>query len=120
MAQVPTIQQTVSDLKLEANVEYRFPIVANLYGATFLDAGNVWLLHRDPERAGGNLDLNRFAKDIALGTGVGLRYDLEFLVIRFDLGIGLHAPYETTKNRYYNMTRFGKSLGYHLAIGYPF
>lgn len=110
----------MGDLKLEANVEYRFPIVANLYGATFLDAGNVWLLHRDPERAGGNLDLNRFAKDIALGTGVGLRYDLEFLVIRFDLGIGLHAPYETAKNRYYNMTRFGKSLGYHLAIGYPF
>ncbi|MBO4641484.1 MAG: BamA/TamA family outer membrane protein [Bacteroidaceae bacterium] len=110
----------MGDLKFEANVEYRFPIVANLYGATFLDAGNVWLLHNDQERIGGNLNTNRFAKEIALGTGVGIRYDMDFLVIRFDLGIGLHAPYETTKSSYYNMTRFGKSLGYHLAIGYPF
>ena len=59
-------------------------------------------------------------KTIALGTGVGIRYDLEFLVLRFDLGIGIHAPYDTGKSGYYNMPSFGKSLGYHFAIGYPF
>jgi hypothetical protein len=55
-----------------------------------------------------------------LGTGAGLRYDLEFLVIRFDVGVGLHAPYDTGKPGYYNMPSFGKSLGYHFAVGYPF
>ena len=108
------------DMKLEANVEYRFPIVGKLYGATFLDAGNVWLLRQSEGMEEGQFSLRHFGRDIALGTGVGVRYDLDFLVFRFDLGIGLHAPYETGRSGYYNMTRFSKSLGYHLAIGYPF
>lgn len=107
-------------MKLEANVEYRFPIVGKLYGATFLDAGNVWLLRQSEGMEEGQFSLRHFGRDIALGTGVGVRYDLDFLVFRFDLGIGLHAPYETGRSGYYNMTRFSKSLGYHLAIGYPF
>lgn len=110
----------MGDLKFEMNAEYRFPIVANLQGALFLDAGNVWLIHSDKNRPGGNIDLSRFGKEIALGTGGGLRYDLDFLIIRFDLGVGIHAPYDTGKHGYYNMTSIGKSLGYHLAIGYPF
>lgn len=110
----------MGDLKLEMNVEYRFPLVANLYGAVFMDAGNVWLMHKEDERPQGNIDLSRIGKDIALGTGVGLRYDLDIFVIRFDLGIGLHAPYDSDRKGYYNMPRFGKSLGYHLAVGYPF
>ena len=64
--------------------------------------------------------MSDFGKTIALGTGVGLRYDLDFLVIRFDLGIGIHAPYDTGRSGYYNMPSFGRSLGYHFAIGYPF
>ena len=110
----------MGDLKIEANVEYRFPIVGNLYGATFLDAGNVWLMRKDENKPNGQFKLNRLGKDIALGTGAGLRYDLDFLIIRFDLGIGLHAPYDTGKKGYYNMPKFGKSLGYHFAVGYPF
>ena len=98
----------MGDLKLEVNAEYRFPIIGKLNGAAFLDAGNVWLLRNSENQPGGN------------GTGVGLRYDLDFLVIRFDLGIGIHAPYDTGKRGYYNMPKFGKSLGYHFAIGYPF
>ena len=110
----------MGDLKAEANVEYRFPLIANLYGAVFIDAGNVWLRREDRDLPGGCFSLRRLGDEIALGTGVGLRYDLDFLVIRFDLGIGLHAPYETSRKGYYNMERFGRSLGYHLAIGYPF
>ena len=64
--------------------------------------------------------MHTLGKEIALGTGAGLRYDLDFLTIRFDVGVGIHAPYDTGKNGYYNMTSFGRSLGYHLAIGYPF
>lgn len=106
--------------KFEANVEYRFPIVGPLHGAVFIDSGNVWLLKNDPQRPGGRLRASSFLDDIALGTGCGLRFDISMLVVRADLGIGLHAPYDTGRSGYYNMTSFGKSLAFHLAIGYPF
>lgn len=106
--------------KFEANIEYRFPITGPLHGAIFLDSGNVWLLKADPQRPGGLLKGSTFFKDLALGTGAGLRFDLGMLVIRGDLGIGIHAPYDTGKSGYYNMKSFGKSLAFHLAIGYPF
>lgn len=106
--------------KFEANVEYRFPIFGPIHGALFLDAGNVWLLKDDPMRPGGTLKASTFLRDLALGTGVGLRVDISMLVIRGDLGIGIHAPYNTGHGGYYNMPSFGKSLAFHLAIGYPF
>ena len=108
------------DIKLEANVEYRFPIFGDLYGATFLDAGNVWLMRKDENRPGGEFSLKNLAKSIAVNTGVGIRYDLTFLVIRLDLGIALHVPYETGKSGYYNIPKFKDGLGFHFAIGYPF
>ena len=108
------------DIKLEANVEYRFPIFGDIYGATFLDAGNIWLMRKDENRPGGELTLKNFAKSIALNTGAGIRYDLTFLVIRLDLGIALHMPYDTGKSGYYNITKFKDGLGLHFAIGYPF
>ena len=108
------------DIKLEANVEYRFPIFGDIYGATFLDAGNIWLLRKDENRPGGELTLRNFAKSIALNTGAGIRYDLTFLVIRLDLGIALHMPYDTGKSGYYNIPKFKDGLGLHFAIGYPF
>lgn len=106
--------------KFEANIEYRFPIYGPLHGALFLDSGNVWLLKEDPLRPGGKLRGRTFFKDLATGTGVGLRFDLGMLVVRGDLGIGIHAPYDTGKKGYYNMTSFRNSLAFHLAIGYPF
>ena len=108
------------DIKLEANVEYRFPIFGDIYGATFLDAGNIWLMRKDENRPGGELTLKNFAKSIALNTGAGIRYDLTFLVIRLDLGIALHMPYDTGKSGYYNIPKFKDGLGLHFAIGYPF
>lgn len=106
--------------KFEFNVEYRFPILGPLAGALFIDTGNVWLLKKDPLRPGGELRAKTFLKDLALGTGVGLRFDISMLVVRGDLGIGIHAPYDTGKRGYYNMESFWKSLAFHLAIGYPF
>ena len=113
------IDQT-GDIKLEANVEWRFNIFGDLNGAVFLDAGNVWLVRADESRPGAEFTLKDFYKNIALGTGIGLRYDLDILVLRLDMGIGLHAPYDTGKSGYYNITSFGKGLGFHFAIGYPF
>lgn len=106
--------------KFETNVEYRFPLYGPLGGALFVDAGNVWLLKDDADRPGGTLNGSRFFKDLALGTGLGLRFDIGMIVVRGDLGIGLHAPYDTGKSGYFNMESFGKSLAFHLAIGYPF
>lgn len=106
--------------KFEANVEYRFPIYGPLHGAFFFDSGNVWLLKEDPGRPGGKLRGSTFFKDLATGTGAGLRFDIGMLVVRGDLGIGIHAPYDTGKHGYYNMTSFKNSLAFHLAIGYPF
>lgn len=113
----------------EANVEYRFRIFKSLWGATFLDSGNVWLLRKDREltndgneaRPDSQLRLKTFPKQIALGTGVGIRYDMDILVFRLDFGIPLHLPYDTTRKGYYNVTgAFFKNLGIHFAIGYPF
>ena len=105
--------------KLELNSEYRFPIVSVLHGALFVDAGNIWLLENDPSRPGGKLSGKSFFKDLALGTGVGLRVDIGMLVIRGDLGYGLHAPYYNGTNHYFNIA-FKKAFAFHLAIGYPF
>ncbi len=108
------------DFRLEANVEYRFGIAGDLNGALFLDAGNIWLLRQDADRPGAELNRRTFGREIALGTGVGVRYDLGFLVLRLDMGIPLHAPYDTGRKGYYNIEHFGLSLAFHLAIGYPF
>lgn len=109
------------DFKLEANIEYRFGIMGRLNGAVFLDAGNIWLLKSDPNRPGAELKWKGFFNEIALGTGFGLRYDISYLVIRADLGIGLHTPYPNPDKRgYYNLSSFKDGLGFHLAIGYPF
>ncbi len=106
--------------KLELNTEWRFNIYNRLNGALFLDAGNIWLLKKDPMRPGGELQMKSFFEDIALGTGFGLRYDISYLVLRADLGVAIHAPYKTDKKGYSNIESFGKGLGFHLAIGYPF
>ena len=104
--------------KFETNWEYRFPIIGYFKGAVFVDAGNVWLLKADDYRPGGTI--GNFFKELALGTGFGIRFDMNMLVVRADLGIGLHAPYDTGKSGYFNLLRFKDSLAFHLAIGYPF
>lgn len=112
------IDQT-GDVKLEANAELRAKLFGDLHGAVFLDAGNVWTLRYDSQRPGSQITLSTL-KNIALGTGLGIRYDLDFLVLRLDMGIALHAPYQTSKSGFYNIERFKDGLGIHFAIGYPF
>ncbi len=106
--------------RFEMNVEYRFPIAGMLKGALFVDAGNIWLLKDDPNRPGGKISGAHFLDDLALGTGLGLRFDMGMIVVRGDLGVGLHLPYATERSGYYNMKNFGNSLAFNLAIGYPF
>lgn len=112
------------DFKLELNAEWRIRLLKALHAALFLDAGNIWLLRPDPNRPGASLPevetWGAFFKQMALGTGFGLRYDLGYFVVRSDVGIGLHLPYATDKRGYYNIPNFLQSTAFHLAIGYPF
>ena len=132
------------DMKLILNLELRQRLFGNLYGAVFLDAGNVWNSEDwtikpedmgedrdDPESqiiafvwnslfADNRFRMKDFLDQVALGTGIGLRYDLDFLVIRADWGFGLHLPYKTEKSGYFNIPRFRDMHTFHLAIGYPF
>lgn len=125
------------DSKLVMNLEYRRRLFGNLYGALFLDAGNVWTSadwsidsadNGDEEAVdlwnsvfkNMSFSSKRFFKDIATGTGFGLRYDLDFLVLRVDWGLGLHVPYQTSKRGYFNIPRFKDMHTLHIAIGYPF
>lgn len=108
------------DIKLEANVEWRFPLIKQFSGAFFIDAGNVWLLRNDDSRPGAQLRLKTLGNDIALGTGIGLRYNLRVVLLRADIGIPLHIPYSTGKQGYYNVPHFVRGLCFHFGVGYPF
>lgn len=105
------------DIKLQMNLEFRPRVFGNLYGAVFLDAGNVWAMRDDGYRSGSKLQLKNLLSEMALGTGIGIRYDLDFFVLRLDWGIGLHLPY---KSGFYNFNNFKDSQSLHFAIGYPF
>lgn len=108
------------DLKFEANLEYRFNILGSLYGAAFLDAGNIWLLQNDNDKPGGQFKPQNFFKELATGTGIGIRYDMDFIVLRLDWGVALHVPYTTDRSGYYNISSFKDGQSLHFAIGYPF
>ncbi|MDR1381420.1 MAG: BamA/TamA family outer membrane protein [Tannerella sp.] len=115
------------DWKLEANIEYRGRLVGDLDIALFVDAGNVWLLRQDATRPGGTFRWRHFPNDIALGTGLGFRYDMDMLVLRLDIGYALHFPYDTRNpsadnkpRKYFNAPSLRNALGFHLALGYPF
>ncbi|MDO7885794.1 translocation and assembly module lipoprotein TamL [Hymenobacter cheonanensis] len=101
----------VGDLRLEGNIEYRQDLFPYVKGAVFLDAGNIWLVNNDPQRPGGQFQASTFLQQLAVGTGVGLRIDVQFFVIRFDYAIPLRANYGTPDD---------KTGRLNLAIGYPF
>lgn len=113
------VEQT-GDVKLQANIEYRPHLFRELYGAIFLDAGNVWTLHNEAERPLGQLLFPNMLTQIGVGTGVGLRYDIGYFMIRLDWGVGLHVPYPTGKAGFYNISSFRDAQALHLAIGLPF
>lgn len=117
------VEQT-GDIKFLANLEFRPHLFGDLYGAVFLDAGNVWTIHDDnPDdgvvRDGGKFELKNFLNEMALGTGIGLRYDLGYFILRLDWGIGLHVPYADSHG-FYNVDSFKDAQTLHLAVGLPF
>ncbi len=119
-AGISYLDQT-GDIKFVANLEYRPRLFGNLYGALFLDAGNVWAMKDDGYRGSESMfKWKSIFQDMAIGTGIGIRYDLDFFVIRVDWGIGLHMPYDTGKSGFINVNKFKDCQSLHLAVGYPF
>ncbi len=109
------------EIKLEANIEYRFPITYRTSGAFFIDAGNVWLLKEDISRPGGKFEFNSFLNEIAIGSGIGLRLDITYFVLRLDLGVPIRKPYIPGSDKWiFNNAAFFKEYVISLAVGYPF
>jgi len=100
------------DIRLEANVEYRFPLFSYFKGAVFADAGNVWLSKENEAIPGGQFSSN-FTNELGIGAGVGLRVDVQGFVIRFDLASPLKRPAKKFEFEY------DKPV-FNFAIGYPF
>ncbi|RZJ35920.1 MAG: hypothetical protein EOO51_03640 [Flavobacterium sp.] len=114
------------DIKLELNTEYRAKLFSIVHGAVFVDAGNIWLLNKNPNKPGAEISKD-FLHELAVGTGVGLRFDLSFLILRTDLAFPLRKPYLPGGHRWVlDQIDFGsgswrrENLIFNLAIGYPF
>ncbi|MFT3705460.1 MAG: BamA/TamA family outer membrane protein [Agriterribacter sp.] len=114
------------DIKLEMNSEVRAKLFSIVYGAIFVDAGNIWLYNKDDNKPGGQFS-SSFLKELAVGTGAGLRFDVSFLVVRFDVAFPLRKPWLPEKDRWVlNQIDFGSSswrrenIVYNIGIGYPF
>lgn len=114
------------DLKLEFSTEYRANIHKFINGALFIDAGNIWLLNDNINKPNSKFTKN-FLNQVAIGTGVGLRFDFSFLVLRTDLAFPIRQPYlQNGQHWVANKISLGNAawrndnLVFNLAIGYPF
>jgi outer membrane protein assembly factor BamA len=114
------IDQT-GDIKLEVNSEYRFPLSKIMHGALFFEAGNVWLLNEDINRPGAKFNFDTFTDQFAFCSGLGLRFDFDFFVLRLDYGLPLRYPYDEGEGNWVEGVgeMFNKSR-LNLAIGFPF
>lgn len=117
-----TIPNQTGDMRLEANLEYRFPLFWNFEGALFADAGNVWNIkdNKDEEQTReGLFEFNNFYRHIALDWGAGLRLDLSFVLLRLDLGIKLYDPSTNDWKGPASMLKKG-NYALQFGVGYPF
>lgn len=109
------------DIKLDMNIEYRTHLFWKFRGAAFIDAGNIWNIRSYEGQEEGTFRFNRFYKQLAVAYGLGLRLDLDYLIIRFDGGMKAVNPMKTGKEKY-PLVRpdFGRDFAFHFAVGYPF
>ncbi|MDO5615705.1 MAG: BamA/TamA family outer membrane protein [Cruoricaptor ignavus] len=120
------LHDQAGDIKLEMNLEYRAHLYGFLNGALFVDAGNVWLINNNESKPGGQFS-KQFLQEVAIGAGLGLRFDFNILILRTDLAIPIRVPYYNENERWrFKEINFGSSswrknnLMLNIAIGYPF
>ena len=109
------------DIKLDINLEYRTHLFWKFNGAAFIDAGNIWNIRHYEGQEEGTFRFNRFYKQLAMAYGLGLRFDLDYLIIRFDGGMKAINPMRTGKDKYpFLRPNFSRDFAFHFAVGYPF
>ncbi len=116
------INQT-GDMKLDLNAEYRTHLFWKMNGAVFVDAGNVWTLRNYDIQPGGQFRLKDFPNQIAVSYGLGLRFNLGYFILRFDMGMkAVNPAYEETDDEHYPLLhpRFSRDYAFHFAVGMPF
>jgi hypothetical protein len=110
----------VGDVRLEANVEFRFPIWWIFHGATFIDVGNVWYLRNTQGSAPEEVfHFNKFYKQLGVNTGLGLRIDAYFVILRIDWGLQLHNPGWAEGERWIHNFKWD-NMAINFGVGYPF
>lgn len=111
----------VGDIKLEGSLEYRMKVLGPLQLALFADGGNVWTIRPYENQPQGDFQWNRFYKEIALSSGLGLRWDFDYFVLRLDLGVKVYDPQSDEGQRWVISYKEPKDLlALNFAIGYPF
>ena len=110
------------DIKLDLSVEYRTHLFWKLHGAAFIDAGNIWTIRNYPEQPGGQFRFDSFYKQIAVAYGLGIRFDFDFVVLRFDGGMKAINPVYNNPKEHYPVIHpnFRRDFAFHFAVGYPF
>ena len=101
------------------NVEYRFPLLGSLQGAMFVDGGNIWNLWDDVEDPAMRFDGLQDLSEIAIGSGIGFRYDFDFFVFRLDTGFKTYNPALPQADRWWTEYRLKKAV-FNIGINYPF
>lgn len=112
--------ERIGDIKINTNIEYRFDIFRILEGAFFLDAGNIWLRRKENSQPEAEFDASKFLSQMAIGTGLGFRFDFTFFIFRLDVGVPLKDPSFPEGERWLFKRLQPKDLTYNLGIGYPF
>lgn len=115
------INQT-GDMKLDMNIEYRTFLFWKFNGAVFVDAGNIWTLRDYADQPGGQFRLNEFYKQIAVSYGLGLRLNLDYFIVRLDLGMKAVNPASDADGGHYPIAhpKFSRDYALHFAVGLPF
>jgi outer membrane protein assembly factor BamA len=116
------IPSQTGDMKLEANIEYRFPVVWKLAGALFIDAGNIWSISNYTENELALFRIKDFHKAIAADWGLGVRVDLNFILLRVDMGFVTRDPSRPEGHRWCGPKRWFMDgmKAIHFGVGYPF
>ena len=110
----------VGNLKFISSLEYRFKVINSVKGALFVDAGNIWdITNSDVTASEAKFKGLKSIKDIAIGSGFGLRYDLSFILLRLDLGFKTYEPYLPKGNQWFEHYNFRNTV-YNFGISYPF
>lgn len=117
---VTTRYDKIGNVQLESNIEYRFHIFKSFYGAWFVDAGNIWLTYDDPSKPNGKFTVQNFYKEIAIGSGFGLRYDFSFFILRLDAAVKIRDPKYAENDRWTFDKMPLNSAVLNFGIGYPF